>query len=182
VRAVPKPCLPPLIALLLCATSVAAQEAADPMLDLLQSRSLAPASRVEAAIAPVRDATTELVLSALNFLDLRYRRGGNSADEGFDCSGFTRHVFGTVLGLQLPRRAAEQARQAGLASVDRGALQPGDLVFFNTLKRSFSHVGIYIGEGKFIHSPRSGQQVRIENLHESYWARRFDGARRASGL
>jgi cell wall-associated NlpC family hydrolase len=182
VRVVPKIRVPSLIALLLCATSVCAQPADDPVLDLLKSRGLAPHAAIESVVAPMRTAAADLVMSAMNYLDTRYRRGGNSAEEGFDCSGFTRHVFDSVLGLQLPRRSAEQAQQAGLAPVARTELQPGDLVFFNTLKRTFSHVGIYIGDGKFIHSPRTGQQVRIESMQESYWARRFDGARRATGL
>ncbi len=168
-----------LLLLALAGAPACAQEADDPVTALLKERGLAP---VEAVVAPVRNAATELVMTAMNYLDLRYRRGGNSAETGFDCSGFTRHVFASVLGLTLPRRSAEQAQETALAPVDKHELQPGDLVFFNTLKRTFSHVGIYIGDGKFIHSPRTGQAVRIEDMRESYWARRFDGARRASGL
>ena len=149
----------------------------DPLLHLLQERGLAT---VETVTAPVREFGSDVVMAALNLLDVRYRRGGNSADAGFDCSGFTRHVFDSVLGLQLPHRSSDQARQAGLLHVDRDALKPGDLVFFNTLRRTFSHVGIYIGEGKFIHAPRSGQQVRVEQMDNRYWSRRFDGARRAT--
>lgn len=149
----------------------------DPLLQFLQERGV---STAEAVTKPVREFGSEVVMAALNLLDVRYRRGGNSADDGFDCSGFTRHVFDTVLGLQLPHRSADQARQAGLLHVEREALKPGDLVFFNTLRRTFSHVGIYIGEGKFIHAPRSGQQVRVEEMDNRYWARRFDGARRAT--
>ena len=78
----------------------------------------------------------------------------HSAETGFDCSGFTRHVFETSLGLVLPRRADEQAAAPGLVAVKREDLQPGDLVFFNTLRRTFSHVGIYIGDNRFIHAPR----------------------------
>ena len=102
------------------------------------------------ACAHVRDRASDMVVSAMTFLGVPYRRGGNGAD-GFDCSGFTRHVFQNTLGLVLPRRADEQATAAGLVQVQRDELKPGDLVFFNTLKRTFSHVGIYIGEGKFIH-------------------------------
>jgi cell wall-associated NlpC family hydrolase len=153
------------------------------VLGLLQQRGLAPVEQmIEQAAAPVRDAAAELVVTAMNYLDLAYRRGGNSAETGFDCSGFTRHVFSRVLGLTLPRRSAEQAKEGTLAAVPKHELKPGDLVFFNTLKRTFSHVGIYVGDGKFIHSPRSGQAVRIEDMSSPYWARRFDGARRAAGL
>ena len=127
----------------------------------------------------LRDRASDMVITAMNFLGVPYKRGGNSADHGFDCSGFTRHVFELSLGLVLPRRADEQAQTAGLVSVKRNELKPGDLVFFNTLKRTFSHVGIYVGEGKFIHSPRAGGEVRVEDMSASYWARRFTGARRA---
>jgi cell wall-associated NlpC family hydrolase len=127
----------------------------------------------------VRDTASDLVLSAMNFLGVRYTRGGNSVENGFDCSGFTRHIFEMSVGLVLPRRADEQARDAGLLSIRREELKPGDLVFFNTMKRTFSHVGIYVGEGKFIHAPRTGSAVRVEDMREAYWAKRFTGARRA---
>jgi cell wall-associated NlpC family hydrolase len=181
VRAVPKTrplLLAALLALAAGAGPSAAQEADDAIGSLLSQRGLAPA--VQAA-TQVRDAAGELVLTAMTFLDVRYRRGGDSAEEGFDCSGFTRHVVESVLGLSLPRRSAEQAQQAGLSKVAREELQPGDLVFFNTLRRTFSHVGIYIGEGRFIHAPRSGKQIRVERIEDRYWARRFDGARRVVG-
>ena len=112
-------------------------------------------------------------------LGLPYKRGGNSESTGFDCSGFTRHIFENSIGLALPRRADEQAQSAGLLSINRAELKPGDLVFFNTMKRTFSHVGIYVGDDKFIHAPRTGAEVRIEDMRESYWSRRFTGARRA---
>lgn len=125
------------------------------------------------------EAASELVISALSFLGVPYRRGGNNDAAGFDCSGFTRHVFESTVGLLLPRRSDEQARVPELDKVRREDLQPGDLVFFNTLRRTFSHVGIYIGENRFVHSPRAGGAVRIEDMREGYWARRFTGARRA---
>jgi cell wall-associated NlpC family hydrolase len=130
-------------------------------------------------VRQVRDKASDMVFTAMNFLGVPYRRGGNSAEEGFDCSGFTRRVFEMSLGLVLPRRADDQAKSAGLAVVKRDELKPGDLVFFNTLKRTFSHVGIYVGEGKFIHSPRTGGEVRVEDMRFAYWAKRFTGARRA---
>ncbi|MDO9074419.1 MAG: C40 family peptidase [Rubrivivax sp.] len=139
------------------------------------------AAQIEASplVQQMRDSATELVIASMNFLGVRYVRGGNSAEQGFDCSGFTRYVFEHSLGLVLPRRADEQARQAGLMSVGRNELRPGDLVFFNTMRRAFSHVGIYVGEGKFIHAPRSGAEVRIEDMRAAYWTKRFNGARRA---
>ena len=136
------------------------------------------AQKSQVLVQQVRDRASDLVVSAMTFLGVRYRRGGNSAEEGFDCSGFTRHVFERTLGLVLPRRADEQANAPGWFAVQREELKPGDLVFFNTLRRTFSHVGIYIGEGKFIHAPRSGKDVRIEDMREAYWAKRFTGARR----
>lgn len=154
----------------------------DAILQVLKERGLlgaAEAVESSALVQQMRDAASELVLSAMNFIGVRYRRGGNSADEGFDCSGFTRHVFEHSLGLVLPRRADQQAKLAGLLDVRRDELRPGDLVFFNTMRRAFSHVGIYVGEGKFIHAPRSGAKVRIEDMRETYWAKRYNGARRA---
>lgn len=130
----------------------------------------------------VRDHATDLVMNAMNFLGVSYRRGGNTADTGFDCSGFTRHVFENSLGLLLPRRSAEQAESAGLLRINADDLKPGDLVFFNTMRRAFSHVGIYLGDGKFIHAPRTGSQVRVEDMREAYWVKRFNGARRAPVL
>ncbi len=130
-------------------------------------------------VTQVRDRAADMVLTAMNFLGVRYKRGGDSVDNGFDCSGFTRQVFESSLGLVLPRRADEQARAAGLVTVKKDELQPGDLVFFNTLRRTFSHVGIYIGDGKFVHSPKPGGEVRVEDMRIVYWAKRFTGARRA---
>ncbi len=127
----------------------------------------------------VRDQASDMVLTAMNFLGVPYKRGGNSAEHGFDCSGFTRQVFEASLGLVLPRRSHEQAKAPGLVAVQRDALQPGDLVFFNTLRRTFSHVGIYVGDGKFIHAPRTGGEVRVEDMRFAYWAKRYNGARRA---
>lgn len=123
----------------------------------------------------VEDRTSELVMTAMGFLGVPYRRGGNDA-RGFDCSGFVRSMYERTIGLVLPRLAKDQA--AATQPIDKKELQPGDLVFFNTMKRAFSHVGIYVGDGKFIHSPKPGAQVRVEDMHKSYWARRFDGARR----
>jgi cell wall-associated NlpC family hydrolase len=167
----------PLLAALACAAAGTARaDAGDPIERWLNERGLAAASPAAAA----RDRMAELVVAAMNFVDVPYRLGGDDAEGGFDCSGFTRHLFQLNLGLSLPRRSHEQAMARGLASVARDALQPGDLVFFNTLKRAFSHVGIYVGDGRFIHSPRSGAAVRLESMASTYWTRRFDGARRVA--
>ena len=120
---------------------------------------------------------SDLVLNAMAYLGVPYRRGGTGL-QGFDCSGFVQAMYEKTLGLVLPHNAKAQA--AVTEKIDKKDLQPGDLVFFNTLRRTFSHVGIYIGEGKFIHSPRSGGEVRIEDMRESYWVKRFNGARRVN--
>jgi cell wall-associated NlpC family hydrolase len=130
-------------------------------------------------LSGVRDGAGALVRKAMGFLGVPYVRGGNDTDQGFDCSGFTRYVFEHSLGFVLPRRADEQARSERLLSIDRAELKPGDLVFFNTMRRTFSHVGIYLGDGKFIHAPRAGAVVRVEDMRDAYWSRRFTGARRA---
>ncbi len=119
---------------------------------------------------------SELVVDAMGFLGVPYKRGGNSIDTGFDCSGFVRAIYQQSIGLLLPRRAEQQA--AVTQNIDQKDLQPGDLVFFNTMRRAFSHVGIYVGDGKFIHSPKPGGEVRLENMGLDYWSHRFDGARR----
>jgi cell wall-associated NlpC family hydrolase len=118
----------------------------------------------------------EIVLRALGLLGVSYKLGGNSADSGLDCSGLVRLVFRETLGLVLPRRAEDIGRQS--QSIESSQLAPGDLVFFNTLRRAFSHVGIYIGDNQFVHAPSSGGAVRVESLNKPYWQQRFDGARR----
>lgn len=132
--------------------------------------------QVQHARDTVSEQASSLVINAMAFLDVPYRYGGNSADTGFDCSGFVRAVYEQSLGKILPRRSDEQA--AATETIDRSELKPGDLVFFNTMRRAFSHVGIYVGDGKFIHSPRSGAQVRVEDMRQAYWTKRFNGARR----
>jgi len=133
-------------------------------------------TKLERVGQTVTDRASDLVVTAMGFLGVPYKRGGNTAETGFDCSGFVRAMYQTTIGLVLPRRANEQA--AATEAIDKKDLRPGDLVFFNTMKRAFSHVGIYVGEGKFIHSPKPGAQVRVEDMGQNYWQRRFDGARR----
>lgn len=118
----------------------------------------------------------ELVLSALSLLGVRYKSGGDSPDTGFDCSGLVNHVFQSAIGLKLPRSAAEISRLG--SPIEEQELQPGDLVFYNTMRRDYSHVGIYLGDKRFIHAPASGGLVRIEDMEERYWRTRFNGARR----
>jgi cell wall-associated NlpC family hydrolase len=122
------------------------------------------------------DKATGLITQAMDLLGVPYKRGGTSEAAGFDCSGFVRHLYEKSVGRLLPHRAEEQARSTEV--IDRAELQPGDLVFFNTMKRTFSHVGIYLGDGKFIHSPRTGKSVKVDDMRSAYWQKRFNGARR----
>jgi cell wall-associated NlpC family hydrolase len=118
----------------------------------------------------------DVVVGALNMIGVRYRWGGNTPDSGLDCSGFVRYVFQDTLGMTLPRRAEEMSRVGEKVTVSD--LKPGDLVFFNTMRRSFSHVGIYIGDNKFVHSPSTGSTIRVDDMEDGYWEKRFQGARR----
>lgn len=134
--------------------------------------------RVGDVSAQMQAKASDLVVNAMGFLGVPYRRGGNSFETGFDCSGFVKALFEQNMGLALPRKAEQQA--AATLKIERTDLQPGDLVFFNTMRRAFSHVGIYVGNGKFIHSPKPGAEVRVEDMGVAYWNRRFDGARRVA--
>ena len=165
-----------LIALVLACLAVAAQAApqSDDLDRFISGQKIV--SQIQHVGRNVRDTATDLVSTAMGFIGVPYRYGGNSADTGFDCSGFVRATFEKTLGRVLPRRAVDQA--AATQTISRSELRPGDLVFFNTMRSAFSHVGIYVGEGKFIHAPRTGAQVRIENMDVQYWNSRFDGARR----
>jgi len=102
--------------------------------------------------------------------------GGKSPDSGFDCSGLVAHVFSEAYGIRLPHNARAQSEYGVRVSLSE--LRAGDLVFYNTLNRPFSHVGIYLGDGRFVHAPKSGAQVRVEPISGRYWMQRFNGARR----
>lgn len=120
----------------------------------------------------------EMLDTALSYLGVPYRFGGASPRTGFDCSGLVNHVFRQAFGLSLPRSAREIARNG--AAVARGELRPGDLVFFNTRGFQNSHVGIYLGDSKFVHAPNSRSRVRIDDMDDTYYRTRFNGARRIS--
>ena len=123
-----------------------------------------------------QDRAQEVLINALSLTGIQYKYGGNSPATGFDCSGFVRYVFRNAANLILPPTARAIA-QIG-KSVKKDELQPGDLVFFNTLKSAFSHVGIYLGDNKFIHAPSKGKSVQVESMQNSYWSIRFEGAQR----
>jgi cell wall-associated NlpC family hydrolase len=118
----------------------------------------------------------EVVLQALALIGVPYRYGGSSPESGFDCSGLVRHVVAKAAGLKLPGDA--RAISEFGVPVEAEAMQPGDLVFFNTLRRPYSHVGIYLGNDRFIHAPSSGGAVEIVSLSGRYWRQRYEGARR----
>ncbi|MGN6479906.1 C40 family peptidase [Luteibacter sp.] len=123
----------------------------------------------------------EALLSfAMKLRDIRYHRGGRTPTAGFDCSGFVRYVFAKSIGLDLPTNSASQFL-AGL-SVKRTEMKTGDLVFFRTRGKAISHVGIYIDNGQFIHSPSAGKTVRVDSLNEAYWSKHFAGAKRPEGI
>lgn len=165
----------------LCMASAAlAAPAPDDMEQFLQDKGLLSklGQQIGQVGGSVASKASELVVTAMGYLGVPYQRGGNNFDQGFDCSGFVRAIYQQTAGMLLPRRSAEQA--AATQPIDKSELQPGDLVFFNTLKASFSHVGIYVGDNKFIHSPRTGAVVRVEDMGVAYWNTRFNGARRVS--
>jgi cell wall-associated NlpC family hydrolase len=165
----------------LSAHAAPADSSNDDLAQLLAEKGLLTqfGGRLEQVRHSVSNQAADLVVNAMGFLGVPYRRGGISAETGFDCSGFVRAMYEQTVGLVLPRRAEQQA--AATQKIDRTDLQPGDLVFFNTMRRTFSHVGIYVGEGKFIHSPKPGAGVRMEDMSLGYWEKRFNGARRVEG-
>ncbi len=133
-------------------------------------------NQVQQARSSVGGQASALVMQAMGLLGVPYRYGGNTVESGLDCSGLVRLVFEQSVGKILPRRAADQA--AATVAIDSKDLKPGDLVFFNTMRRAFSHVGIYVGDGKFVHAPSTGGRVRVEDMRTKYWSTRFNGARR----
>jgi cell wall-associated NlpC family hydrolase len=123
-----------------------------------------------------KDTASEITSYALSLIGVDYKFGGNSPEQGLDCSGLIRYVFQQATGISLPRTAREQARVGESVAVDK--LQPGDLVFFNTRRFQFSHVGLYIGDNRFIHAPSTGGSVEVVSLEKQYWQKAFNGARR----
>ena len=130
------------------------------------------------ALAPARQADrgSDVVLFALGLIDTGYRFGGKNPEAGLDCSGMVAYIFNQAAGLRVSGSAADIAKRG--RAVDKLSLAPGDLVFFNTSNRPYSHVGIYIGEGRFVHAPSAASgRVRIDRLSSSYFSPRFDAAR-----
>ncbi len=117
----------------------------------------------------------EVVLFALGLIDTGYRFGGKNPEAGLDCSGMVSYIYRQAGGIQLAGSAAELSRRG--RAVGRDRLRPGDLVFFNTRNRAFSHVGLYIGDDRFVHAPSNAGRVRIDSLRAGYYAQRFEAAR-----
>lgn len=138
---------------------------------------VAPAAAPQAAPGYL-DRARELVVHALSLIGVRYKFGGNSPESGLDCSGFVSYVFRETEGKQLPRDSVAMSKVGD--KVDSSDLQPGDLVFFNTRRRPYSHVGIYVGEQRFIHAPSRGREVEVVSMADRYWRTRYNGARRVS--
>lgn len=157
-----------MILLLLAASPAAAQLLFNDDTGIQQSTNVVDTQRA--------DNLQDILLNALSLKGVRYQYGGTSPDSGFDCSGFVRYVFREAANISLPHNARAISQLGDIIS--RQQLQPGDLVFYNTMKSAFSHVGIYLGNNRFIHAPSSGGGIRIVDMDEAYWAKRFDGARR----
>ncbi len=121
-------------------------------------------------------AMNNLAIYAISLADTPYHYGGTNPDTGFDCSGFVRYVFEQTEGRTLPRTSQEMSKLGEELGQDE--LQPGDLVFFNTRRQPYSHVGIYVGEDRFVHSPKAGKAIEVVNMREQYWRKHYNGARR----
>ena len=164
-----------LAASLFCAAPMAiAQDAA------VRSLGEAATSTVKVAAVTALRSAQDLASTALDLIGIRYKWGGNTPESGLDCSGLVRYVFQQVTGVTLPRTAKDMShlgKEVGLKD-----LQPGDLVFFNTRRFAFSHVGIYLGDNQFVHAPRRGRDVEVATLESGFWQTRFNGARRLAGV
>jgi len=160
--------------------SVHAQEVRADTAIVIGAEPVGPApSAIQSLADRALSSAQELAMQAMGLIGIRYTFGGRNPDTGFDCSGLVRYVFDRVTGRSLPHNSYEMARMG--TSVGKGELEPGDLVFFNTRGKRFSHVGIYVGDGRFIHAPSRGGRVHIVNMGDRYWVSRFDGARRLAG-
>ncbi len=135
-----------------------------------------PKTFVSTVSTAVVDKTETLINNAMQLIGVRYRWGGNTPQSGLDCSGFVRYVFNDTFGFLLPRKSAQMSK-VGL-EIGKDELRPGDLVFFNTMRHAFSHVGIYVGNNKFIHAPSKGKAIRVDDMTKVYWEKRYNGARR----
>jgi len=163
-----------LAAALVAAPSVGAAQSRD------EGSLAAAAATVKSAATQALNTAQGLSTFALELIGIRYKWGGNSPATGLDCSGLVRYVFQKVTGVTLPRTAKDMSRIGEQVAVPD--LRPGDLVFFDTRHFAFSHVGIYLGDNRFVHAPRQGRDVEVATLDSSFWQKRFNGARRMVGI
>ena len=147
---------------------------------LISSVANSVTAKVQSAADLVVRSAHDVTGQAMDLIGVRYKFGGQTPDNGLDCSGLVKYVFEQVTGVAMPRSARDQA-QVG-EKVERDELKPGDLVFFNTRRAAYSHVGIYLGDNSFVHAPRKKSTVKIANIDGQYWKKRFDGARRLLGI
>ena len=169
------------IFLLLCSTACAAVEpVAGAKADVVpQGAEPVPIASTETADIDSSDwsgIAREVLMNALSLTGIKYKYGGSSPETGFDCSGFVRYVFQQAASLTLPHSTHALSQLGQIIPLEQ--LKPGDLVFFDTLKSAFSHVGIYLGDSRFIHAPSAGGNINVVNMNDAYWTKRFNGARR----
>ncbi len=166
-----------MVSMLLCQCKSVAAPSDDKRWQNAYSYSQEQVVESESAIAGSwSEKVEEIMIRALSLTGVDYKYGGRSPETGFDCSGFVQYVFKHAAQISLPPSARTISEMGN--AVKREDLQPGDLVFFNTLRSAFSHVGIYVGNNQFIHAPRAGAKVRVENMDERYWSTRYNGAKR----
>lgn len=157
---------------------------ADPLEDLIRQRgsnqSSVSSSKSHATAAQVsNEQAGDLIMNAMGLIGLSYRYGGNNPEQGLDCSAFMQYIFKQSMKVNLPRTSAEQFNVG--TPVERSKLMPGDMVFFRTAGSRISHVGMFIGNDRFIHAPRTGKNIEITSLSSKYWSSKYAGARRVSG-
>lgn len=130
-------------------------------------------------VSRTTEAANEVMITAMGLIGTPYRWGGDTQDEGFDCSGLIKTVFSETLDMDLPRTSVDMSRMQG-KKVARNDLKTGDLVFFSTDRRrkGINHVGIYVGKNRFVHAPRTGKNVSISSLDSPYWTKTFREAKR----
>ena len=151
-----------------------------PLAALAQETGRSFTDAASTALRSAQDLAQDLTSAAFDLIGIRNKWGGNSPDTGLDCSGLVRFVFQQVTGVTLPRTAKDMSRLG--AQIAPSELKPGDLVFFNTQRFAFSHVGIYLGDNRFVHAPRRGREVEVATLDSNFWHSRFNGARRLAGV
>lgn len=163
----------------LCAVLMAASvtaRAEDSILRFWKTNAAAETNETAQAEKPADGKINRVINQALDMIGIDYKYGSAQPETGLDCSGLVKYVFEQSLNVVMPHNALAMSRIGD--KIARTELKPGDLVFFNTLRRSFSHVGIYIGDGKFVHAPRTGKKVQVVDLNDRYWSKHYEGARR----